>query len=164
MSTRALGLVALVWGIFFVVARYAGRDEVAAGRYVTGVVLTALTGLALVIAVATIAVGLGYPVDVVQALAFAFAVLLMVLGNAMPKSQPNSFAGIRLPTTLRDPANWQATHRLGGVLSIAGGLVLLAAAMFAPKSQLVFWLIGCVLVPMLIATAYSLVYAGRARS
>lgn len=158
------GVVALVWLIFAAVARFASAPDVAAGRYVTGVVLTALTTIFLAVEVMLVLIGLGTPVNAVQVLAVAFGLLLLVLGNAMPKSQPNSFAGIRMPTTLRDPANWQATHRLGGILSIAGGLVLLLAALFAPKHQLFLWLIGCVLGPMLAATVYSLVYARRRHS
>ena len=113
------------------------------------------------IEVATVLLGLGYAVGIAQVIAVAMAMLLLVLGNALPKSQPNSYAGIRIPTTLRDPANWQATHRLGGTLSILGGLVLLAAAFLVPASSLFFWLLGCVFVPMLAATLYSLVYARR---
>jgi uncharacterized membrane protein len=69
-----------------------------------------------------------------------------------------------MPTTLRDPANWQATQRLGGILVIIGGLVLLVAALVAPRNQLVFWLIGCVLVPILTATVYSLLHARQQKA
>lgn len=155
-------ILVLVWGIFLAVARFARPADIDAGRYVTSVALTALTAIFLAIEVMLVLIGVGAPIDVVQVLAVAFGLLLLVLGNAMPKSQPNSFAGIRMPTTLRDPANWQATHRLGGVLAIAGGLVLLVAAFLAPRQQLVWWLIGCVLLPMLTATLYSLLYARRA--
>lgn len=157
-------VVVLVWGIFLAVARFASPSDVAAGRYVTGVTLTALTAIFLAIEIMLVLVGVGAPVNVVQVLAIGFGLLLLVLGNAMPKSQPNSFAGIRMPTTLRDPANWQATHRLGGVLAIAGGLVLLAAALLAPRQQLGWWLIGCIVLPMLTAAAYSLLYARRPRT
>lgn len=157
-------VVVLVWGIFLAVARFASPSDVAAGRYVTGVTLTALTTIFLAIEIMLVLVGVGAPVNVVQVLAIGFGLLLLVLGNAMPKSQPNSFAGIRMPTTLRDPANWQATHRLGGVLAIAGGIVLLAAALLAPRQQLGWWLIGCIVLPMLTAAAYSLLYARRPRT
>lgn len=156
-----VAIVILVWGIFLGVARFARPADIEAGRYVTGVSLTALTAIFLAIEVMLVLIGVGAPVNVVQVLAVAFGILMLVLGNAMPKSQPNSFAGIRMPTTLRDPANWQATHRLGGVLAIAGGVVLLVAAFLAPRQHLVWWLIGCVLVPMLTATLYSLLYARR---
>ncbi len=39
------------------------------------------------------------------------------------------FAGIRLPWTMRNPANRQATNRLGGVLLMVGGLVMVVAAL-----------------------------------
>jgi uncharacterized membrane protein len=157
-----VAIVALVWAIFLAVARFARPADVEAGRYVTGVSLTALTAIFLAIEVMLVLIGIGAPVNVLQVLAMALGVLLLVLGNAMPKSQPNSFAGIRMPTTLRDPANWQATHRLGGRLAIAGGLVLLVAAFLVPRQHLVWWIIGCVLLPMLTATLYSLIYARRA--
>lgn len=157
-----VAIVALVWTIFLAVARFARPADVEAGRYVTGVSLTALTAIFLAIEVMLVLIGIGAPVNVLQVLAIALGVLLLVLGNAMPKSQPNSFAGIRMPTTLRDPANWQATHRLGGRLAIAGGLVLLVAAFVVPRQHLVWWIIGCVLLPMLTATLYSLIYARRA--
>lgn len=159
-----VAIVALVWTIFLAVARFARPADVEAGRYVTGVSLTALTAIFLAIEVMMVLIGVGAPVNVVQGIALAMGLLLLVMGNAMPKSQPNSFAGIRMPTTLRDPANWQATHRLGGILAIIGGLVLLVAALVAPRNQLVFWLIGCVLVPMLTATVYSLLHARQRKA
>lgn len=159
-----VAIVALVWTISLAVARFARPADVEAGRYVTGVSLTALTAIFLAIEVMMVLIGVGASVNVVQGIAVAMGLLLLVLGNAMPKSQPNSFAGIRMPTTLRDPANWQATHRLGGILAIIGGLVLLVAALVAPRNQLVFWLIGCVLAPMLAATVYSLLHARQRKA
>lgn len=159
-----VGVVALVWLIVLAVARFASRAEVEAGRYVTSVTITALTAIFLAIQVMLVLIGIGAPVNVVQVLAVAFGLLMLVLGNAMPKSQPNSFAGIRMPTTLRDSANWQATHRLGGILAIAGGLVLLIAAFVAPRDELFIWLLACVLGPMLTAAVYSLIYARQHRT
>jgi uncharacterized membrane protein len=156
------GAVALVWLIFLGVDRFARPADREAGAYVVSVVLTALTATFLAITVATVAIGLGLPISMVQVVSVAIGVLLLVLGNAMPKSRPNSFAGIRMPTTLRSEVNWLATHRLTGRLTIIGGIVLLAAAFLVPVQMLVWWVIGCVLVPMLIGTAYSLIIARRA--
>jgi uncharacterized membrane protein len=157
-------LIALVWGVFLWVARFAKPEDVDAGRHVTAVTLTALTGVFLVVEMLMVLIGIGAPVNAIQVISLAMGVLLIILGNAMPKSRPNSFAGIRMPTTLRDPANWQATHRLGGVLTVLGGIVLVAAALLAPRQQLVWWLVGCVLVPMLISSGFSLLYARCART
>ncbi|CAN7431341.1 hypothetical protein ASC89_11315 [Devosia sp. Root413D1] len=157
-------MVLFVWAIFFVVGRVAKPSDAAAGRHPAGVVITALIGLALVIEAATVLIGIGVAVSMVQVLGLALGVLLVVLGNAMPKSQSNSFAGIRLPTTLGDAANWQATHRLTGLLCIIAGLVLIVAAALLPAPALIWWLLGCVFAPILIGVVYSLAYARRQRA
>lgn len=157
-------IVAFIWALFFVIGRVARPSDAAAGRYATGVVITALTGLALVLEAATVLIGIGVAVNMVQVIGLALGVLLVMLGNAMPKSQPNRFAGIRLPTTLKDPANWQATHRITGLLCIIAGLVLIVAALLLQAPSLIWWLLGCVFMPILIGVAYSLSYARRIKS
>jgi len=147
-----------VWGLFVGIDRFASAQDRERGVYITGVVFTALTALLLSIAVVTVLIGIGVAVSMVQVIALGLAVLLLVLGNVLPKSRPNSLAGIRVPSTLRSESNWQATHRLGGRLIMAGGLVLLVAALLVPQQWLFWWVIGCVLLPILAATLYSLAY------
>lgn len=155
------GIVALVWLIFLCIDRFAKPADREAGAHVTGVALTAITALLLALTVATVAIGLGTPVNMVQVVAVAIAVLLLVLGNAIPKSRPSSFAGIRIPTTLHSESNWLATHRLAGRLTLASGVLLLIAAFVVPTNTLIWWLIACVLLPMLTASIYSLTLARR---
>lgn len=159
-----LVMVAFIWTLLFIIGRVARPPDAAAGRHAIAVVITALTGLALVLEGATVLIGIGVAVDMVQVIGLALGVLLVVLGNAMPKSQRNSFAGIRLPTTLNDPANWQATHRFTGLLCIVAGLVLIVAALLLPAPSLIWWLLGCVFTPILIGVVYSLAYARKQRS
>jgi uncharacterized membrane protein len=156
-------ILAAVWIVMILVMRFRPEAERNAGAYVTQVVLTAITGLFVTIAVATVALGAGATVNMVQIIALAVSVLLVVLGNAMPKSQPNGVAGIRIPTTLADPANWQATHRLAGWLTMGGGLILFVAALLMPVNQIVWWLVACVLIPLLIGGIYSVMLARRPR-
>jgi uncharacterized membrane protein len=156
-----LVLVGLLWGIFALVERFATPAQWQAGRHVADAAITGVIGLALVLAVVTLLIGLGQAVNVVQVIALALGVLLLMLGNALPKSRPNGFAGIRIPATLNDPANWRATHRLGGLLCIAGGLVLLVAALVVPPPLLFAWVLGCMLLPLIMATVYSLMRARR---
>lgn len=55
--------------------------------------------------------------------------LLMVIGNALPKSRPGFFVGIRTPWTITDPDNWIATHRFASWFFIAAGAVTAAAGL-----------------------------------
>ncbi len=50
--------------------------------------------------------------------------LLVFLGNLLPKVPRNFFIGIRTPWTLSNDEVWYQTHRMGGVFFILGGLIL----------------------------------------
>lgn len=86
----------------------------------------------------------------------AGGVLLIVIGNALPKSRPGFFVGIRTPWTLTDPDNWIATHRLGARTMILGGVMILAAAVLpihADTRQL--WVIAGIMVAVVPPLIYS---------
>ena len=51
------------------------------------------------------------------------AVLLIVVGNYLPKTRQNSFIGIRTPRTLSDEAVWNKVHRLAGFVWMVAGIV-----------------------------------------
>ena len=69
------------------------------------------------------------------AMSMGFGLLFIVLGNYMPKFRQNSFMGIRVKWTLESEANWNATHRMGGKVWVAGGFACLAGAMLPVKAM-----------------------------
>lgn len=70
---------------------------------------------------------LGWPIGP-DLIVVGIGALLLMVGDALPKSRPNLMVGIRTPWTLRNTDNWIATHRLGGkLMMMAGGLIVLAA-------------------------------------
>jgi uncharacterized membrane protein len=83
-------------------------------------------------------------------------ILMVMIGNALPKSRPSFFVGIRTPWTLTDTDNWIATHRLGGKLMMAAGVVMVVAAFvpIAPEWRITAML-GPVLAASLVPVAYS---------
>jgi len=66
--------------------------------------------------------------------------LLIIVGNLMGKVRPNWFVGIRTPWTLSSKLAWTRTHRLGGWLLIALGLMLMALAVV--RWAWAVWLVG----------------------
>ncbi|MEM8616083.1 MAG: SdpI family protein [Pseudomonadota bacterium] len=56
------------------------------------------------------------------------AILFILLGNYLPKTRPNWFLGIRTPWTLSSDNAWEKTHRLGGRLFMAAGVIGLVTA------------------------------------
>lgn len=82
--------------------------------------------------------------------------LLIVLGNMMPKSRPGFFVGIRTPWTITDADNWVATHRLGGKLFMAAGVAIcLAGLADMPGNVRMGVTLGSVIAASVIAIGYS---------
>jgi immunity protein, SdpI family len=76
---------------------------------------------------AVLANGVGLPVDMSRIPRVVYGVLMIAVGNVMPKLPRNGLIGIRTPWTLTDPVVWERTHRVGGYLVTAAGLVTLAS-------------------------------------
>ena len=51
-------------------------------------------------------------------------VVMIVIGNYLPKTHRNYIIGIRIPWTLENDENWRKTHRLAGKIWVLGGLLL----------------------------------------
>lgn len=72
-------------------------------------------------------------VNVEMAVCLLCGMLFTVMGNIMPKFRPNWFLGIRTPWTISSEHVWHRTHRIGGRLFFAAGLMMIAGA-FVPSS------------------------------
>jgi len=55
----------------------------------------------------------------------AVSLLLIVVGNAMPKSRANFFFGVRTPWTLESDYSWEKTNRWAGRFFVATGVAAL---------------------------------------
>jgi uncharacterized membrane protein len=97
---------------------------------------------------------LGYPVAVQRVLPIGVGVLLIVIGNLLPRARPNWFVGIRTPWTLSSDRVWEKTHRMGGRVFVAGGmLIVLAALLVAQWAQIVLFAV------VMVCTAVVLIYS-----
>lgn len=76
----------------------------------------------------TIGYNLGIPLDIQKWVVIPMGILFMVIGNYMGQIRPNYFFGIRTPWTLADAEVWRKTHRLGGYLFMASGVLILVSA------------------------------------
>jgi uncharacterized membrane protein len=85
------------------------------------------------------ALGIAMPFRV---LPLALAGACIILGNVLPRARPNWWFGIRTPWTLSNDRVWERTHRVGGYLVFALGVLAVIAAVL-PR-QLAFPVIGVV--------------------
>jgi len=76
---------------------------------------------------------LGHPAAMQHVLPVGIGVLFIAIGNLLPRARPNWFVGIRTPWTLSSDRVWEKTHRLGGRLFVAGGVIITVAAFASAK-------------------------------
>jgi len=98
---------------------------------------------------------LGWDIGIDLLLA-GLGIMFLMIGNALPKSRPSFFVGIRTPWTLTDTDNWIATHRLGGKLMMAAGAAMVVAA-FVPLAPQ--WRIWAMVAPIIAASLVPVVYS-----
>ncbi len=116
----ALGLAALLAFIPNIEPR---RENLArSGTAYVAICLAALGFLGAIHVVAVIA-ALGGDVDMTAVALIGAGVLFVVIGNFLGKTRSNWFLGIRTPWTLSSDLAWTRTHRVGGWLFLALGLV-----------------------------------------
>lgn len=98
---------------------------------------------------------LGSDIDIRLIVSIMMGILFIILGNYMPKLQQNYTVGIKLPWTLNSVENWNRTHRFGGKLFIAGGVLTAVSGILSPLLSETSWIvivltitIACAVVPM----------------
>ena len=116
------------------------------------VTLTVATLVA--IHLATIASALGWPIPVTKIVAASVGVLLVAVGNVLPRARPNFFFGIRTPWTLSSDSVWMRTHRVGGYALVAGGLLQIVVAILGEAGAGI-WPVAVILEISIGLVAYS---------
>jgi uncharacterized membrane protein len=120
---------------------------------VMNAVLTFMLGMHLVL----LASGLGWRVPVERVVAVGVGLLLVLLGNVLPRTRSNWMLGIRTPWTLSSDRVWERTHRVGGYLLVGAGVVAITGALL-PDPRAGFVALGAgVLAAALGSVAYSYV-------
>jgi uncharacterized membrane protein len=97
---------------------------------------------------------LGHPVAMQHVLPVGIGVLFIVIGNLLPRARPNWFVGIRTPWTLSSDRVWEKTHRLGGRVFVAGGVIITVAAFASAK-----WAQAILVTVITLCTATVLIYS-----
>jgi uncharacterized membrane protein len=97
---------------------------------------------------------LGYPVAMQRVVPVGIGVLFVVIGNLLPRARPNWFVGIRTPWTLSSDRVWEKTHRIGGHVFVAGGILIVLGALAMQQ-----WAHIVLIAVILACTATVLVYS-----
>ena len=157
-ASRAMGvfclplvLLAVHWLAAFVIARDPRKQNLS--PKVRALTLWLVPVLSVVLCGVVYAVNLGVGVDVKLVVGLALSVMLLVVGNYLPKARQNYTVGIRLPWTLANEENWNRTHRLAGFLWMGAGALM--AVLTLCRAHLV-WLLLLLALAAAVPIGYSL--------
>ena len=123
-------------------------------KKVLGLVLWIIPVMNILLNAMTYLSALDRRVDISVVIPLFFGVLFIIIGNYMPKCKQSYTLGIKLPWTLEDEQNWNATHRLAGKLWVAGGLLVMLTCLLPPIAAFAT-MMGILLVMCGIPTIYS---------
>lgn len=110
-----------------------------------GIFTAALALFLFALHIVTLAHNLGVPVDVGLVVPVGVGALFIVLGNYMPKIKHNYFVGIRTPWTLESETVWHKTHRFGGKVFVAMGVLSMLTAFWDGDWRFALFMIVLVL-------------------
>jgi uncharacterized membrane protein len=154
----APGIALVTWLLMPVLRRIDPRSEhFALFEGTFWLVINVIIAFLFVVHVMVIGAGLGWPMPGVdRMMMMGTGVMLLVLGNYLPRVRSNWWMGIRTPWTLSSEQVWRTTHRLGGRTFMIGG-VLVLAGMLLPAGQRVWVMVAAVAVSVLIPAVWSYV-------
>jgi uncharacterized membrane protein len=134
----ALPTIMLVnWALFVILPRLDPRREnISKFQKTYDFVVNAGTGFLLLIHLVVLGTALGWAISLPGFLAVGFGSMIAILGNVLPRARPNWTFGIRTPWTLENRRVWERTHRVGGVLLVAAGLLTIGAGVVIPQRAL----------------------------
>ncbi|MCH5211937.1 MAG: SdpI family protein [Oscillospiraceae bacterium] len=92
--------------------------------------------------------------NLIRFIPLVIGLLMIVVGNYMPKCKQNYTMGIKLPWTLASEENWNRTHRLAGKLFIIAGFAL---ALFTFFNIYLYILFAILIIAAAIPAMYSYV-------
>jgi uncharacterized membrane protein len=149
----SIGIYVLIRVLLAAGPRLGGRQSTTANLKVARIVLAGIILFMLIIQLVTIAQSLGVGFDMTMVVMLALSLLFIFLGNYMGKIRRNFWMGIRTPWTITNAVVWERTHRLGGWLFVAVGLIGIPCS-FIPSLRL--W---GILVPIIAVSIFLYIYS-----
>ena len=149
----SIGIYVLLRVLLAIGPRLGGRESTASNAQVRNVILVGFVLFMLIIQLTVTAIALGIKTDINFVIDLALSVLFIFLGNYLGKIRRNFWMGIRTPWTLASSVVWERTHRLGGWLFVAAGLLGIVCS-FIPALRL--W---GILVPIIAVSIFLSIYS-----
>ncbi len=148
-------LLALHWLCILVTWKDNANNE--QSRKVLTLTYWILPFISVIMSIFVYAAAFGHTVHMLSAVWIILGATFILIGNYLPKCRHNRTIGIKIKWTLANEENWNKTHRIAGIVSVAVGVLCFPAAFLPEKAFLIAMVVliaACVGVP----TVYSYLY------
>lgn len=94
-------------------------------------------------------------VDIGKVSYILIGVMLIILGNYMPKTKKNHIAGVRISWTMYNDTTWMKSNRFGGISMMLAGVSIIITTVFVRSSVAIALLFVYILAATMITLIYS---------
>jgi len=145
-------LLLMHWFCLWVTTKDPGQKK--QGKKAISMIFWIMPMVSLVSSAVLYGTALGAEMNIGSVVFGLMGVMFMGIGNYLPKIKQNYTLGIKVVWALHNEENWNATHRFGGKVWVAGGFLIFLLAFFPEK-----YFVAAVFPMILILAAVPMVYS-----
>ena len=85
----------------------------------------------------------------------AMGILLVVIGNILPKSRMNSVIGVRTTWSMYNEETWSKSNRFGGIVLMVTGVAMVITSLILKESALIIANLGLMILSSIVILVYT---------
>ena len=85
----------------------------------------------------------------------AMGIMLVVIGNILPKSRMNSVIGVRTTWSMYNEETWSKSNRFGGIVLMVTGIAMVITSLILKESALIIVNIGLTVLSSIVILVYT---------
>ena len=101
------------------------------------------------------------PPQLANIVGIALGILVVVLGNFMPKARKNALFGIRTPWSMKNEITWSKSNRFAGVAVFIGGILMTAVSLILKNMAVVWVVMGIMFAAIILSVVYSYIVSRK---
>ncbi|MBE6038367.1 MAG: DUF1648 domain-containing protein [Anaerofustis stercorihominis] len=91
------------------------------------------------------------PADINRLMFASIGMLMIVIGNKMPKLKINSFIGLRTPWSMENEESWRRSQRFGGILFMITGMIIIIISILTKGTECMLFCLAALILSAIIS-------------
>lgn len=149
MVVFGMPLLMLLFHLIAVCAIMADPKKQNISKKMMNIVIWLIPVISWVVLLIVYVMALGKSMNIGLIVNILVGVILIIIGNYLPKSRQNYTVGMKLPWALDDENNWNRTNRFSGYMFVICGIVFVINAFFLSIIPIIFVVVAGLIVPVI---------------